>query len=179
MPQIDSRAQARGVRYTPLSKATWAVQSCHMITEAEGNGGRHHVYVLTLDALGNPMSGVPVRFWWAEGDEVKVGQAKYDAGRMTCCDWPMYAAGQSYGVMVQGEPSDSLFGFGLGPTGKRDDGHHVSYYVTFRRQVVAVPPPVVAPPPTQPPEPRPIDEIDALCDQIAAAVARLRELAHA
>jgi hypothetical protein len=175
MPQIDSRLQARGVRYTPVSRPKWALQSAVMVTNAEGNGGRCNVYVLTLDEKGSPMSGVPVRFWWADGDDTKIGQAKYDNGHMVCCDWPMNASGQSYGVMVHGEPSDSIFGFGLGPTGKRDDGHHVSYYVTFRRQAVVVPePPAVAPSPS-----RPINEIAVLCDQIAVAVERLRELAHA
>ena len=106
-------------------------------------GGNHHLYVDVWDKAGNRRVGVPVLFYWNDGDDRRFTEAK--PGEPYSVNLPMFAGGNAYGVHVDdGSPSDDLFGVGLGSFVP----HH-SFRAIFQRAVATGPtePPVIVPPP--------------------------------
>ncbi len=51
-------------------------------------------------------------------------------------NYPMYAPGQSYSIKVEGLPSDSLHGAGLGDLTRRAWNIHVNYILVFQRMTM-------------------------------------------
>ena len=95
----------------------------------EAWGGRHSVYVDVLDEVGLRLIGIPVLFYWNDGDERKVTEAK--TGEPFAIDFPMYAAGNAYGIkIVDGLPSDQFFGMGLVA-----NQPHMVFKLVFQRTV--------------------------------------------
>lgn len=92
-------------------------------------GGNHHLYVDILGQAGQRMVGVPVEFFWADGNDIRPSEPK--TGEPYAMSFPLYAGGQAYGVRVaDGKPSDSLFGVGLG-----NFVTHHSFVAVFRLTV--------------------------------------------
>lgn len=107
-------------------------------------GGRISTFIEVLDMGGQRMVGVPVMWYWADGQVKKPTEPK--PGEPFAIDFPMNAKGNSYGVrIVNGDiPSDSIFGFGLA-----DQGPHQVFKVVFQLAVAGG---VSEPPtPTEPP----------------------------
>lgn len=113
-------------------------------------GPDHHMLVEVLDANGNRQMGVPVHFYWGNG-EAPVPTNK--VGGPYAADYGMTSAGHSFGVWVGNDraASDSAFGMGLGKLGNEHMGDHVTYRLVFQEAVgeQATQPPTD--PPTQPP----------------------------
>lgn len=110
--------------------------------------GKHSIFVDVWDERGNRIPGVPVTLWWNGGQETKNTEKK--TGEPFAMDFPMYAAGEAYGVRVgDGLPSDQVYGMGLIAWHS-----HVVYKVIFQRTVAegTVTPPAPTPPskPSQP-----------------------------
>lgn len=105
-------------------------------------GGRHSVFVDVWDEQGNRIVGMPVTFWWNNGSDTKPTELK--EGEPFAVDFPMYAAGEAYGVRVGNGFTDQVFGMGLIANQK-----HVVYKLIFQR-AVAEGMPVVEPPPSVP-----------------------------
>ncbi len=120
---IQEAAVSSGQQYWRLIDARWAdeIQS----------GGKHHIYVETLDEGGNRVVGQPVMVTWGEGALSGVTEDK--APPDYAYNFQMYAAGYAYSVNVEGLPSDRLSGAGLGSIEQRTYGIHTSYYLTFQR----------------------------------------------
>mgnify|MGYP006935473635 CR=1 FL=1 len=132
---------AHGATYRPANVKTG--QPYWRLVEAQGPlqmGGRHHIYVDVLGEAGQRLTGIPVRFFWADGDTLTRTEAK--PGDPAATNFPMYAGGNAYGCRVDsGLPSDELFGMGLVP-----HAPHVSYRLVFKRTLAGGDAPPQEPP---------------------------------
>lgn len=103
-------------------------------------GGNHNLFVDVWDESGIRVVGVPVLFYWNDGDQRKVTEPKKGEGYAV--DLPLFAGGNAYGVRVDdGSPSDDIFGFGMGSFVP----HH-SFRVVFQRTVADATTPTEPPP---------------------------------
>lgn len=160
----DARLDARGVTISPADAQPgdryWRLVRGEYLDERE-SGGRHHIFVDTLDEAGNRVPGVGVRFAWDGGRHIAVTEAK--PGEPHAVDYPMYAAGHGYMCHVADGPSDIVAGMGLGSIEQPHMGIHVSYRMTFQRVTAngsQSPKPELQPepePPTPPVDPGHID----------------------
>lgn len=98
-------------------------------------GPDHHILVEVLDANGNRQMGVPVHFYWGNGEAPPVATNK--VGGPYAADYGMTSAGHSFGVWVGNDraASDSAFGMGLGKLGNEHMGDHVTYRLVFQEAV--------------------------------------------
>lgn len=108
----------------------WRLIDAHWADEIE-SGGKHHIYVETIDESGNRVVGQPVLVTWSEG--ALTGTTENKAPPDYAYNFQMYAAGYAYNINVEGLPSDQISGAGLGSIGQRTYGIHTSYYLTFQR----------------------------------------------
>ena len=161
----DPRLTQRGVQLTVAEAATgewaWRCIAGEWFDEEQAQG-RHNTYVTLLDANGNLVTGCPVRWFWADGQEVKDSEQKSDPwlGHPYSLDFGMYSPAPAYGVQVaDGVPSDMVWGLGLGSIEQPQHKIHTSYSFTLR-QIASAP---------TPPEPTPHTEY-----VIAEAGANLR-----
>lgn len=159
---LSPDTKAWGCIYTPAIVNPG--QSYWRLVQADGPmeiGGNHHVFVDVWDEAGNRIVGVPVVFYWREGDATHEDRKSTEAkpGEFYAVDWPMYAGGNAYGVRLGGGlASDDIFGFGMGSFVP----HHC-FRLIFQRTVsdqVPMPRPGPAPIPV-PPDP-PITAAEAL-----------------
>jgi len=140
--QIDGRLEQLGVRIdeAAVSSGTyWRLVEAKWESEAEA-GGRHNIYVTTLDEAGERKAGVSVKVSWSSGsDDAGVTEDKQNPGfedkySTYMYNFPMYAAGQSYDVKINdGLPSDALIGAGLGSIEERGLKVHTVFILTFQQ----------------------------------------------
>lgn len=120
---------AHGATYVPAQVAPG--QQYWRLVRAEGPleyGGRASIYVDVQGLAGQRLVGVRVRLWNG-GNSHKATEPK--PGEEFGLDFPIFAAGNAYGVQVaDGPPSDAIYGMGLIPF--KD---HVSYKLVFRLSV--------------------------------------------
>lgn len=130
----DPRLDRLGVTLQEANVASgqqyWRLIDAHWADEAQ-SGGKHHIYVETLDENGNRVVGQPIMVTWPEGALSGVTENKTPPDY--AYNFQMYAAGYAYTVNVDGMPSDRLSGAGLGSIEQRTYGIHTSYYLTFQR----------------------------------------------
>lgn len=130
----DPRLDQLGVRLQEANVSAgqqyWRLIDAHWADERE-SGGKHHIYVETLDENGNRIVGQPIRVTWSEGSLSGVTEDK--APPDYAYNFQMYAAGYAYNVSVDGASSDQISGAGLGSIEQRTYGIHTSYYLTFQR----------------------------------------------
>ena len=112
-----------GQQYWRLVEARWADEN-----EA---GGRHHISVTVLAENGARIVGQPVVVRWADGQEVRPTEDK--PADEPSYNFQMYAAGQAYTAYIDGLPSDSVAGMGLGTIAQRTWKYHTSFFLTFQR----------------------------------------------
>lgn len=135
---------AWGITYTPANvlpgQGYW---KCLSVEGPEEWGGRISTFVDLLGADGTRQIGVRVAWFWADDMVYKITEPK--TGEPFAVDFVMNAANNAYGLQVAaGQPSDSLFGFGLAEF----KPHHV-FRVIFQWQPAGTPP---TDPPTVPNE---------------------------
>lgn len=138
---LSPTSVAWGITLTPAQVAPgqgyWKCLSCE---GPEEWGGRVSTFLELLGADGQRQIGVRVAWFWADDMTYKSTEPK--VGEPFAVDFVMNAGGNAYGLQVaDGQPSDSLFGFGL-PSFKP---HHV-FKVVFQWQVAGA-----VEPPTEPP----------------------------
>jgi hypothetical protein len=114
---------AGGQQYWRLVEARWA--------DENESGGRHHIYVTVLDENGNRIVGQPVVIWWGGGQDVRPTEDK--PASEYAFNFQMYAAGNSYSARVDGLPSDTVSGMGMGTPDLRNWNIHTSFFLTFKR----------------------------------------------
>ncbi len=107
-------------------------------------GGLHHVFVEVLDEQGQRILGQPVTLAWPDGKSKMVTEDK--PAPEFAANSPLYGSMEdgTYKVYVDGAPSDTVSGLGL--PGK----HHVSYQLTFQRNVETSGAPATPVPTVQP-----------------------------
>jgi len=120
----DNQLTVRGVRYTPGSVYTLAA-SHYLEDNAQG---MHHILIDVQDAQGRRIVGAPVRFFWADGEDRRITEAK--PGEMWALAWPLYAAGNGYGFAL--DDGTCITGMGLGTIAHPELGAHVAYAFVFR-----------------------------------------------
>ncbi len=108
----------------------WRLIEVRWQNEQEG-GGKHNIYVETLDEGGNRLVGIPVTVFWGDGSMTLKTEDK--PAPDYAFSYPMYAAGQSYSIQAEGLPSDVLQGAGLGDQARRAWTIHVNYILVFQR----------------------------------------------
>lgn len=174
--QWDARLDARGVRVhtiaTTPGQPYWQVIRGRWFDVAE-SGGRHHIYVETLDEAGQPLPNVPFRVAWPSGNTTALtnGYSGFDSGNV-----PLSPSRNEFEVAVaDGQPSERVSGIGMGAEtpGGFNAGAHTSTLIVFQRTRFAgepEPPPVD--PPDNPPTADPI--LDALYDARSAIDAAIR-----
>jgi hypothetical protein len=121
--RVEEAAAGPGQQYWKLIDARWA-------DEREA-GGKHHIYVEVLDENGNRIVGHPVTVWWGDGNYT--GGVEDKAPPDYGFNYQMYAAGNAYNVKVEGLPSDTLMGAGMGDLERRDWGIHTSFYLVYQK----------------------------------------------
>lgn len=133
---LDARLNALGVAIAPADVAPgqpyWRVVEIIWHDESE-SGGRHSIFVDVLDEQGSRVVGQPITIVWPDGSQQLPMEAKPFPEYGT--NFPMYAAGQSYSVRVDGLPSESVHGMGLGDLNQRDWNVHVEYLIKFQRAI--------------------------------------------
>lgn len=149
----DPRLSDLDIKLTRASQSpgddVFRLVSAKYLNEWEANG-LHHVFVEVLDEQGQRILDQPVVLAWADGKSKMVTEDK--PAPEFAANTPLYGSMEdgTYKVYVDGAPSDIVSGLGL--PGK----HHVSYQLTFQRNVEtsgAPPTPVPTAQPTSTPAP--------------------------
>jgi hypothetical protein len=134
--QWDGRLDAMGVRIAgvdvPAGQPYWRVVKVQWGNEQESQG-KHHIYVEVLDEAGNRIVGQPVVVFWPGGQEILRTEDK--PAPEYACNFPMYAVLGTYSVRVDGLPSETLVGLGMGTPELPAWKIHTTFYITFQRTV--------------------------------------------
>ncbi|NOZ30141.1 MAG: cyclic nucleotide-binding domain-containing protein [Chloroflexi bacterium] len=132
----DGRLDQLGVGLRPANVAPgqpyWRLIEARWADERESEG-RHHIFVNVLDEAGNRIVGQPIRIAWRDGSVI--GKTEDKPPTEYSYNFQMYAAGNSYDVSIEGLPSDTVTGMGLGDIARRTWKIHTSFYLTFQRAV--------------------------------------------
>jgi CRP-like cAMP-binding protein len=121
--RVEDAGVAPGQQYWKLIDGHWA--------DEQESGGRHHIYVEVLDENGNRIVGNPVTVWWGDGNYT--GGTEDKAPPDYGFNYMMYAAGNAYNIKVEGLPSDTVYGAGMGDLTRPNWGIHTSIYLTFQK----------------------------------------------
>jgi CRP-like cAMP-binding protein len=133
----DSRLDALGVRVADAGVGSgqpyWRLIEARWEDEAQA-GGKHHIYVEVLDETGQRVTGQPVTIFWGDGSDTVNTENK--PAPEFASNYPMYKAGNSYNVKVEGLPSDVIEGLGLGTPGDhRFFTIHTNFLLTFQKTI--------------------------------------------
>lgn len=130
----DSRLDQLGVKVQPANvppgQPYWRLVEARWADEQQSEG-RHHIYVNVLDESGKRIIGQPIKVSWGEGSIT--GATEDKPATEYSYNFQMYAAGNAYNVSVEGLPSDTVIGMGLGDIERRAWKIHTSFYLTFQR----------------------------------------------
>lgn len=163
---LSERLLRFGAVYIPATVALGQVY--WRLVSADGpleRGGNANIYCDVLDEFATRLAGIPVRFYWADGEFVSLTELKPDESDQGT-NMPMNAGGNAYSVTIADKlPSDTIVGLGLVPWEA-----HKSYRLVWQRSIAtAAPDPVPLPPgPGPDPTPRTVDEALALADKYIA-----------
>lgn len=113
-------------------QAYWRVVSIEWHNEAE-SGGRHAIQFNALDESGNRVVGAPVTIAWGSGSSTVLMEAK--PGEPFGANFPMYVDGPAYSARIDGLPSETVAGMGLGTPETPYLTIHTEYFVTWQRVV--------------------------------------------
>jgi len=130
----DGRLSQLGVRVDDASAAPgqeyWRVTEVRWEDEVEA-AGRHHIYVEVLDENGKRIVNQPVTVFWSDGSFTSSTEDKNPPDYSF--NYQMYAAGNAYDVKVEGMPSETLRGAGMGDIVRPNYGIHTAFYITFQK----------------------------------------------
>jgi hypothetical protein len=133
---LDSRLAALGVNITEANVASgqpyWRAVEILWHDESQA-GGRHALLMDVLDENGGRVVGQTMTIAWGGGSQQILVEPKpfpeYGA------NFPMYKAGCSYSLRVDGLPSDTINCLGLGDLNLRDWTIHVEYLIKFQKVI--------------------------------------------
>lgn len=123
----DPRLDQRGAYLIPAWSGRWRLRDARWLDEQEA-GGRHHIFMDTLDATGQRMTDVRIQITWPGGSTVVTTAAK--PGEPYAADFPMYAVAPAYMAAPAG--GDVVGGMGLGSIEQPDFAIHTSYVLTWQ-----------------------------------------------
>lgn len=133
----DNRLDGLGIHVqdagVPSGQPYWRLIEARWQNEQEA-GGKHHIYVEVLDENGQRVVGQPVTVFWGGGGDTQNTEDK--PAPEYAFNYPMYKAGNSYNVKVEGLPSDVIVGLGLGTPGEqRMYTIHTNTLLTFQKVI--------------------------------------------
>lgn len=141
-------------------------QAFYQLRSVDGpiiRGGNANIYVDVRDEHDRRLAGIPVRFFWNDGQWVSNTEQKPDESDQGT-NMVMSAGGNAYNVEIQGLPSDVVFGMG----NVKWEVHH-SWRVVYERTIADGQP---QPPPDDPPvPPADLNELRVAFMQIQAIAA--------
>lgn len=147
----DARLDLRGTKLIVCEGAqgqeVWHVTVGEWFDESQAQG-RVSCYLKVYGLDGKLAVGVPVRWFWSSGEDVKKTEIKTDPwiGGQYSLDFPMYHPAPSYGFAIgDGAPSDAIEGLGLGSIAQPNYNIHTCYLFEVRRFVAAAPIPPIPP----------------------------------
>lgn len=116
---VEQDAHNYGVRIRPFpttglssSDLVWIAERVERLHEKEGEG-RHHFYFETVDANGQRLTGVPIKVWWPDGEDVVKSEAK--PGEPWSANKPFSPGRNAFNAQVlSGKASDIVVGAGMG-----------------------------------------------------------------
>lgn len=122
---VEDAPAAPGQEYWRIVEARWE--------DEKEAAGRHHIYVEVLDTNGERVVGQPVTVFWGGGSFTAPTEDKNPPD--FAFNYPMMAHSNAYNVKVEGSPSDTLKGAGLGDLSKPNWNIHTAYYITYQKSV--------------------------------------------
>lgn len=122
----DPRLDQRGA-YLISSAGAWRLVSARWLDEAE-SGGRHHIYIDTVDADGKRVIGVPVVIRWDGGSAIVTTETK--PNEPFAANFAMYAVAPAYSA--QPVNGDGVGGMGLGSIEQPKFKIHTSYELIWQ-----------------------------------------------
>ena len=123
----DPRLDLRGAHLIPAEHGAWRLVRARWLDEQQ-SAGRHHIYLDTLDADGERVTGVTVRIAWAGGEATVTTEAK--PGEPYAANYPMFAVAPAYSAQPTG--SDLVGGLGLGSIEQPAYAIHTSYELIWQ-----------------------------------------------
>ncbi|TKJ30201.1 MAG: hypothetical protein CEE40_06030 [Chloroflexi bacterium B3_Chlor] len=121
--RTEEAQASSGQWYWRLVRAIWQ-EEC---------GGRHHIYVEVLDEHGNRSFGQTVVIEYGGGAHPEPYPHPDKLGEEHAFNYPMNELLGAYNVYVDGDPSDKMYGLGLGTRADPYRKHHTCFLLTFRR----------------------------------------------
>ncbi len=132
----DPRLDQLGVRVAEAQVASgqpyWRLIEAKWENEQEA-GGKHHIYVEVLDENGQRIVGQPLTVFWSDGGDTLATEDK--PAPEYAFNYPMYKAGNSYNVRIEGLPSDVVEGMGLGTPDLRYYTVHTVFRLIFQKSI--------------------------------------------
>jgi CRP-like cAMP-binding protein len=122
---VQGSGAGSGQPYWRLVEAGWENE--------EEAGGRHHIYVEVLDEAGQRIVGQPVNIFWGGGGVVLPTEDK--PAPEFSLNYPMFKAGHSYNIKIEGLPSDAVMNVGLGTPELPFHTIHTNFKLTFQKSV--------------------------------------------
>jgi CRP-like cAMP-binding protein len=122
---VQGAGAGPGQPYWRLIEARWENE--------EEAGGRHHIYVEVLDEAGQRIVGQPVNIFWGGGGVNLTTENKPPPE--FSLNYPMFKAGHSYNVKIDGLPSDAVMGVGLGTPDLPFHTIHTNFKLTFQKAI--------------------------------------------
>lgn len=123
----DPRLDLRGAYLIPAQDGAWRLVRARWLDEAE-SAGRHHIYIDTLDADGERVTGVQVRIRWGGGETAVTTEAK--PNEPYAANFPMFAVAPAYSAQAAG--GDLVGGMGLGSIEQPAYAIHTSYELVWQ-----------------------------------------------
>jgi len=120
---VEDAPVSSGQQYWRLVEAIW--------WDEQQSGGKHHIYVEVLDENGNRVVGQPVTAYWADGTFTAPTEDKNPPDY--AFNYQMYATGNAYHVKIEGLPSETVRGVGMGSLELPRWAIHTSFLLTFQR----------------------------------------------
>jgi hypothetical protein len=152
-PALDLRGTDHLLGEAAAGEYVWRVIVGDYFPPGDGPGeaqGRVNTFLTVVDENDHLLSDVRVRWFWADGEEMKVTTVKSDPwlGGEYSLDFSMYEGAPAYGFEILEDASDIIWGLGLGSVEHRGSKEHCAYYFKLQRQRqgVAKPPVIVEPP---------------------------------
>jgi hypothetical protein len=121
--RMDEVQAASGQWYWRLVKTVWDEQC----------GGRHHIYVEVLDENGNRSFGQRVVIEYGGAPHPEPYPQPDKLVEEYAFNYPMNELLGAYNVYVEGDPSDKMYGLGLGTRADPYRKHHTCFSLTFQR----------------------------------------------